>query len=251
MHRFANPARFLRLASVVQPWTAAITFLLIGSGLYFGLVASPADYQQGETVRIMYVHVPSAWVAMAAYSSMAIASAMALIWKHPLADLIAKSASPIGAAFTFVCLVTGSLWGKPMWGTWWVWDARLTSMLILFFLYLGHMALLNAFDDPARGMKAAAILALAGFVNVPVIKFSVDWWNTLHQPASVTRMGMPKIDPTMLLPLLLMGVGFTMFFVTLLLLRVRLEIVAAKIRSIRLTQIHGGVGVLSSGEAVN
>ncbi|HIJ37260.1 MAG TPA: heme ABC transporter permease [Rhodospirillaceae bacterium] len=250
MHRFANPARFLRLASVIQPWTAAVTLLLIGAGLYFGLLVSPADYQQGETVRIMYVHVPAAWVAMAAYSCMAGASAVGLIWKHPLADLIAKSASPIGASFTFLCLVTGSLWGKPMWGTWWAWDARLTSMLILFFLYLGHMALLNAFDDPGRGMKAAAILALAGFVNVPVIKFSVDWWNTLHQPASVTRLGMPKIDPSMLLPLLLMGVGFTMFFVTVLLLRVRLEVLAAKIRAIRLTQIHGMPGADPSGEAL-
>ena len=250
MHRFANPARFLRLAAAIQPWTAVATVLLIGAGLYYGLIASPADYQQGQTVRIMYVHVPSAWLGMACYSTMAIASAMGLIWKHPLADLIAKSASPIGAAFTFVCLVTGSLWGKPMWGTWGVWDARLTSMLILLFLYLGHMALVNAFDDPTRGAKAAAILALAGFVNIPVIKFSVDWWNTLHQPASVTKMGMPSIDPSMLLPLLLMGLGFTTFFVTVLLLRVRAEIVAAKIRAIRLTQIHSVPSVVASGEVV-
>jgi heme exporter protein C len=238
MHRFANPAQFLRLAAVLLPWTALASVLLIGAGLYFGLFASPADYQQGETVRIMYVHVPSAWLAMACYSTMAIASAVGLIWKHPLADLTAKASAPVGAAFTILCLVTGSLWGRPMWGTWWAWDARLTSMAILLFLYLGYMALVNAFDDPNRGAKAAAILALAGTVNLPIIKFSVDWWNTLHQPASVTKLGMPSIDPSMLLPLLLMGVGFTALFMTLLLLRVRTEIVAAKIRAIRLTQIH-------------
>jgi heme exporter protein C len=250
MHRFANPARFLRLAALIQPWTAVATLLLIGAGLYFGLMASPADYQQGNTVRIMYVHVPSAWLGMAAYSTMAMASAVALVWKHPLADLIAKSAAPIGAAFTLVCLVTGSLWGKPMWGTWWVWDARLTSMLILFFLYLGYMALGNAFDDPTRGAKASAVLALAGFVNVPVIKFSVDWWNTLHQPASVSKIGMPSIDPAMLLPLMLMALGFTTFFVTLLLMQVRSEILAAKIRAIRLSQIHAIPGVATPGEVV-
>ena len=236
--RLANPTRFLRLATALIPWCAAATLLLLAAGLYFALFASPADYQQGETVRIMYVHVPSAWLAMAGYSTLAICSAIGLIWKHPLADLTAKSASPVGAAFAFLCLVTGSLWGKPMWGTWWAWDARLTSMLILFFLYLGHMALLNAFDDAARGARAAAILALAGFVNVPVIKFSVDWWNTLHQPASVSRMGMPTIDPRMLLPLLLMALGYSFFFTTILLLRVKGEILGAKIRTLRLNQIR-------------
>jgi heme exporter protein C len=236
--RFANPTRFLKLATALIPWCAAATVLLLGAGLYYALIDSPADYQQGESVRIMYVHVPSAWLAMAGYSTLAFASAVALIWKHPLADLVAKSASPIGACFAFLCLVTGSLWGKPMWGTWWAWDARLTSMLILFFLYLGHMALLNAFDDQGRGFRAAAILALAGFVNVPVIKFSVDWWNTLHQPASVSRMGMPSIDPRMLLPLLLMAVGYTFFFATILLLRVKGEILETKIRAIRLNQVR-------------
>ena len=240
MHRFANPARFLRLAAVILPWSTGLTAVLILSGLALALFGSPPDYQQGESVRIMYVHVPSAWMGTFAYGTMAVASAMALVWKHPLADLIGKSAAPLGAGFTFICLVSGSLWGKPMWGTWWVWDARLTSMLILLFLYLGYMALINAFDDPTRGAKAAAILALAGSVNLPIIKFSVDWWNTLHQPASVTRMGMPKIDASMLLPLLLMAVGFTTFFISVLLVRVRAEILAAKIRSLRLTQVHGG-----------
>jgi heme exporter protein C len=236
--RFANPAQFLRLAATLLPWSIAATVLLLASGLYLGLFASPADYQQGETVRIMYVHVPAAWLGMACYTTMAVAAAVGLIWKHPLADLAARATAPVGAAFTLLCLISGSLWGKPMWGTWWAWDARLTSMAILFFLYLGYIALNNAFDDPGRGARASAILALAGFVNVPVIKFSVQWWNTLHQPASVIRAGLPAVDPAMLLPLLLMALGFTTYFVTLLLLRVRTEILAAKIRAIRMAQIH-------------
>ena len=237
-NRLANPTRFVKLATALLPWTALLALACLGSGLYFALFASPADYQQGESVRIMYVHVPSAWLAMAGYSTVAISSACALIWKHPLADLVAKSASPIGACFALLCLVTGSLWGKPMWGTWWAWDARLTSVLILFFLYIGHYALLHAFDDAQRGAKAAAVLALAGFVNVPIIKFSVDWWNTLHQPASISKMGMPSIDPRMLLPLLLMALGYTFFFVTVLLVRVKGEILAAKIRALRLGQLQ-------------
>lgn len=232
-HRFANPTRFLRLADVIQPWIAGATVLLVGAGLYFGLFDSPADYQQGETVRIMYVHVPTAWMALFCYTSMAIACGVALIWKHPLADLAAKSTAPIGACFTFLALFTGSLWGKPMWGTWWVWDARLTSMLVLFFLYLGYIALNNAFDDPARGAKASSILALVGFVNVPIIKFSVDWWNTLHQPASVVKMGGPAIHASMLTPLLLMGVGFTTYYLWVMLIRIRYEVAANKLRALQ------------------
>ncbi len=241
MHRFANPARFLRIANAVLPWSAALTVLLLAAGLYYSLWGSPADYQQSHTVRIMYVHVPAAYMGLGVYSFMAVASAVALIWKHPLADVAAKAAAPVGAAFTLACLITGSLWGKPMWGTWWAWDARLTSMLILFFLYLGHMALVNAFDDPSRGAKAGAILALVGFVNVPVIKFSVDWWNTLHQPASLVKMGGPAIDPSMLTPLLLMCAAFTFYFVTVLIVRIRAEIAATKVRSIRLLQVHGQI----------
>lgn len=239
MHRFANPTRFLRLADAILPWSIAATVLALGSGLVWALAFSPADYQQGDTVRIMYLHVPAAWMGLFAYTAMAVASAVALIWKHPLADLAAKASAPVGACFTFLCLVTGSLWGKPMWGTWWVWDARLTSMLILLFLYLGYMALQGAFDDPQRGQKAAAVLALVGFVNVPIIKFSVDWWNTLHQPASVVKMGGPAIDPAMLVPLLVMTIGFKAYYVTLLLLRIKAEVADAKIRSLRLTEIHG------------
>ena len=237
-HRFANPTRFLRFAAVIQPWIAGITLLLIGAGLYLGLFDSPADYQQGETVRIMYVHVPSAWMALFCYSAMAGACGVALIWKHPLADLSAKATAPIGAGFTFLALVTGSLWGKPMWGTWWVWDARLTSMLVLFFLYLGYMALNNAFDDPARGAKSSSILALVGFVNVPIIKFSVDWWNTLHQPASVLKMSGPAIHPSMLWPLLMMALAFISYYFWVLLLRLRGEIIANKIRILRLGRVH-------------
>jgi heme exporter protein C len=230
MHRFANPGRFMRMAAALLPWTAAATVLFIATGLVWGLVFAPPDYQQGESVRIIYVHVPAAWMALFIYTCIALASASALIWRHPLGDLIARAASPIGAGFTFIALVSGSLWGKPMWGAWWVWDARLTSMLILFFLYLGHMALLGAFDDSSRGNRAGAILAIVGFINVPIIKFSVNWWNTLHQPASVFRFGGPTIDPSILWPLLLMGLGFTFFFITLLFLRVRSEFLAAKLR---------------------
>ena len=238
-HRFANPGRFLRLADAVLPWLVGVTVACLIGGLYLGFFVAPADYQQGETVRIMYVHVPSAWMALFVYSCVAVASAVALIWRHPLADLAAQASSPIGAGFTFLALATGSLWGKPMWGTWWVWDARLTSVLVLFFLYLGHMALLNAFDDAARGRKAAAVLALVGFVNVPIIKFSVDWWNTLHQPASVFRAEGPSIHPDMLWPLLLMGLGFNLYYVVLLLIRMKAALIAARVRALRMTALSG------------
>ncbi len=237
LHRFANPARFLKIAALVLPWASGLTVGLLGLGLYLGLVASPPDYQQGESVRIMYVHVPAAWMAMFVYSVIAVASATALIWRHPLADLVAQASSPIGACFTFLCLVTGSLWGKPMWGTWWMWDARMTSVLILFFLYLGHMSLSKAFDDPVRGAKAASVLALVGVVNLPIIKFSVDWWNTLHQPASVMRLDGPTIDGSMLTPLLLMALAFTMYYVALLILRVRAEMLDRKLRTARLAAV--------------
>ncbi len=233
MHRFANPARFARFAAAATPWGAAITALLFATGLTLALLASPPDYQQGETVRIMYVHVPAAWMAMFVYAVVAGGSASALIWRHPLGDVIARAASPVGAAFTLLALLTGSLWGKPMWGAWWVWDARLTSVLVLFFLYLGHIALLHAFDDPARGARAAAILAVAGIVNLPIIKFSVDWWNTLHQPASISRLGRPAIDAAILVPLLVMAAAYFAYFATLLMVRVRAELAGARLRAAR------------------
>lgn len=239
LHRFANPNRFLRIARIIQPWMAWATILLAGTGLYLGLFNSPADYQQGESVRIMYVHVPAAWMAMFCYTSMAIAAGIGLIWKHPLADIAAKATAPVGACFTFLALFTGSLWGKPMWGTWWVWDARLTSMLVLLFLYLGYIALINAFDDPTRGTKPSSILVLVGLINVPIIKFSVDWWNTLHQPASVLRLGGPSIDESMLWPLLLMAVAFKTYYIWIVLIRIRAEIISKKIGTIRLRQVHG------------
>jgi heme exporter protein C len=238
MHRFANPNQFIKLAAAVLPWSAAATLVLTAVGLYGALIASPPDYQQGEAVRIMYVHVPAAWMALFIYTTMAAASGAALVWRHPLADLVAQAAAPIGASFTFLALATGSLWGKPMWGAWWVWDARLTSVLVLFFLYLGHIALSRAFDDPVRGAKAAAVLALVGFVNIPIIHFSVLWWNTLHQPASVFRLDGPTIDPAMLWPLLVMALGFTCYFVTVLLLRVRGEIAARKLRVLRIGHVR-------------
>jgi len=246
MHRFANPARFMRFSAALLPWLAAATAVVLALGLYLALFVAPADYQQGEAVRIMYVHVPSAWMASAVYALMALASAVALIWRHPLADIAAQSAAPLGAAFTLLCLVTGSVWGEPMWGTWRVWDARLTSVLVLFFLYLGYIALVHAFDEPGRGARAGAILALVGIVNLPIIKFSVDWWNTLHQPASVFRLGGPTIDASMLWPLLVMALGFTLFFATLLLVRMRTLLIAAKIRALRLSSLEGESEVIAA-----
>jgi heme exporter protein C len=232
--RFANPARFIRISAAVLPWCSWLTLLVIAAGLYLALIAAPPDYQQGEAVRIMYVHVPAAWMALNGYLFVAVASGVALVWRHPLAEVAARSAAPIGAAFTFVCLTTGSLWGRPMWGTWWVWDARLTSVLVLFFLYLGYIALVNGFDDPARGGRAGSVLALVGVVNLPIIKFSVDWWNTLHQPASVLRFGKPTIALSMLVPLLVMALGFMLLFLTLLLLRMRAELNQRKALALRL-----------------
>jgi heme exporter protein C len=238
IHALANPARFLRFARRVLPWTAALAAICIGVGAVWGLVfappGAPPPEGQGETVRIMYVHVPSAWMALFVYACMAAASAAALVWRHPLGHVLARSAAPIGAAFTALTLVTGSLWGAKMWGAWWVWDARLTSMLILLFLYLGHIALTHAFDDPGRGARAAAILALVGIVNLPIIKFSVDWWNTLHQPASIIRRDGPAIHPAMLAPLLLMIFGFTFYYFTVWLYRARAELAALRTRALKL-----------------
>ncbi len=238
-HRYASPANFKRLSDRLLPWMAGGAALFLGLGLWNALFVSPADYQQGETVRIMYVHVPAAWMAMFVYTNLALAGAATLVWRHPLADVAGRAMAPVGAAFTFLCLVTGSLWGKPMWGTWWVWDARLTSVLILFFIYLAYMALNSAFDEAERGARASAVLALVGAVNLPVIKFSVDWWNTLHQPASVTRLDAPAIHSSMLLPLLAMAIGYTLFFVAVTLVRMRAGLIERRIAVLQQARVAG------------
>jgi len=233
MHRFANPTRFIRLTDRLLPWIGALALALLGFALVEALVISPPDYQMGDAVRIMYVHVPAAWMSMAVYALMAVSSASYLIWRHPLADVVARVSAPLGAGFTLVTLVTGSLWGKPMWGAWWVWDARLTSVLILFFLYVGYIALSDNFGFEERGKKICAILSLLGFVNLPIIHFSVEWWNTLHQPSSFIRSGGVSIHTSMLWPLLSMAVAFKLAFVAILLVRVKTALLEQKIRRLQ------------------
>ncbi len=232
---FANPKRFMDVSAIVLPWLAGATILTLGAGVVLGLLAPP-DYQQGTTVKIMFLHVPAAWTAMMAYGVLALASLIGLVWRHPLADVTAKCAAPLGAVFTVLGLVTGSLWGRPMWGAWWVWDGRLTSFLLLLFLYLGYMALRNAIDDESRAARAAAVLALVGVVNLPIIEFSVQWWTTLHQGESIFRPGGPTISPVFLWPLLLSGLGYTFLFFTLLAIRIRTEILERRARSLLLAE---------------
>jgi heme exporter protein C len=232
----ANPARFMRLADALLPWIGGAAGLVLAVGLYLSWFVAPADYQQGETVRIMFLHVPAAWLALFFYTVMAISALGTLIWRHPLADVSQKAAAPIGAAFTLICLVTGSLWGKPMWGTYWVWDARLTSVLVLFLMYCGTLALWQAIEEPVRAARAVAILTLVGAINVPIVKFSVDWWNTLHQPASVLRVGGPAIHPSMLYPLLLMALGFTLLGLSLHLTGMRVEILRRRVRTLSILE---------------
>jgi heme exporter protein C len=229
----ANPHRFLALARVLVPVLAVLAIASLAVGLVLGFRAPP-DYQQGETVRIMYVHVPSAWLALGIYTLLAISALGTLVWRHPLADVAAKAAAPIGAAFCLICLVTGALWGRPMWGTYWVWDARLTSMLVLFLLYLGILALWRAIEEPGQAARAVAILTLVGFINVPIVKFSVDWWNTLHQPASVFRLDGPTIHPAILMPLLFTATGFAALFLALQFAAMRNEILRRRVRTLRL-----------------
>jgi heme exporter protein C len=231
----ANPSRFLRAASLAIPWLGGATVILFAFALYRAMLA-PDDYQQGATVKIMFLHVPSAWLGMLCWGLMTIAALGTLVWRHPLADVTAKAAAPLGAAFTLLCLVTGSLWGRPEWGTYWVWDARLTSELILFLLYLGVIALWRTVEDASRAARAVAILTLVGAIDLPIIKFSVDWWNTLHQGTSVFRLGGSTIDPTILIPLSLMAAAFTLLFVTLLLAAMRNEILRRRVRTLRLLQ---------------
>ncbi len=236
LHRFANPGRFLRIAAAVQPYLTVPALLVTAAGLLWGLFFAPADWQQGDAFRIIYVHVPAAWLASAGYVSLALCSVASIVWRHPLADLAAAEIGPVGAAFAALCLISGSLWGKPMWGAWWVWDARLTSVLVLFFLYLGHIALVRAFDDPQRGYRAAAILALVGAVDLPIIKFSVNWWNTLHQPATITLTGAPSMAPDMLWPLLVSAIGYSFVFAALVVARLRAAVMERRIRGLLLAQ---------------
>jgi len=232
---FANPSRFLAVVERILPWLAAACAVAFAVGINQALIA-PDDYQQGATVRIMFIHVPAAWLAMFTWALMSVAALGTLVWRHPLADVAAKAAAPIGAVFAFICLATGSLWGRPMWGAYWVWDARLTSVLVLFLLYLGVIALWRTVDDPTRAARVAAILTLVGSINLPIIKFSVDWWNTLHQPASVFRVGGPSIHLSLLMPLMIMTVAFVLLFVTLHLAAMRNEILRRRVRTLRLMQ---------------
>jgi heme exporter protein C len=240
MQRFANPALFLKFANPLLPWIWVIALILFAVGLYGAFITSPADYQQGETVRIMYIHVPAASLSLMIYVAMAVFSAIAHIFKHPLADVAAKCAAPIGAVYCFLALATGSLWGKPMWGAWWVWDARLTSMFVLMLLYLGYIAIWQSIEEPNRAALIARIVAIVGVINVPIVKFSVNWWNTLHQPASIIKMGGPAIASSMLWPLLTMMAAYAFLFLALHLVSVRSEIAARKLRQARSTEI--GVG---------
>ncbi len=237
----ANPSRFLAFADRVLSWLAAATVLAFAIGINQAFLA-PDDYQQGATVKIMFIHVPAAWLGLFAWVVMSIAALGTLVWRHPLADVAAKAAAPIGAAFTLMCLVTGSLWGRPMWGTYWVWDARLTSVLVLFLMYLGVIALWRTIDDPSRAARAVAVLTLVGAINVPIIKFSVDWWNTLHQPASVIRLGGSTIHPSILTPLLIMVIAFTLLFLALHLAAMRNEIMRRRVRTMMMHQADAVAG---------
>ncbi len=223
-HKLASPPHAYRIAARLLPWFAWPAGALIVVGLYGGLVLAPADYQQGDAFRIVYVHAPSAWLSMFVYATMASAAAVGLVWRIKLAHAVAAASAPVGVSFTFLALATGAIWGKPMWGTWWVWDARLTSELILLFLYAGVMALRASIDDRDRADRAAAVLALVGVVNLPIIHYSVYWWNTLHQPATLTRIGKPSMAGDMLWPLLAMLLGFTLYYGAILLIRLRAEI---------------------------
>jgi len=231
----ANPTRFVAFVGRALPWFIAATLIAFAFGLRETYLV-PDDYQQGATVKIMFIHVPNAWLSMFTWSVMSAAALGTLVWRHPLADVAAKCAAPLGAAFTFLALVTGSLWGRPMWGTYWVWDARLTSVLVLFIMYLALIALWRTVDDQAQAGRAAAVLTLVGAVNLPIIKFSVDWWNTLHQPASVLRMGGSTIDRSMLIPLAVMALAFVLLFVTLHLAAMRNEIMRRRVRTLMLLQ---------------
>jgi len=230
-HKLASPREYFRIAGRLIPWLAVPAVVLMVLGLYLGLFVAPPDYQQGDSYRIIFIHVPAAWMSLFVYMVMAVSAAIGLVWRIKLAHVVSLNSAPIGASFTFLALATGSLWGKPMWGTWWVWDARLTSELLLLFLYLGVIALYNAFEQRQSGERAAGILSIVGVVNIPIIHYSVEWWNTLHQGPTVTKFDAPSIHLSMLIPLLLMAVAFTLYYAALLLYRVRYEVLEREHRS--------------------
>lgn len=223
-HKLASPPHAYRIAGTLTPWFGWPAFALIAAGLFGGLVLAPPDYQQGDGFRIVYIHAPAAWLSMMVYGTMAVAAAVGLVWRIKLAHAVAAASGPIGASFTALALATGSIWGKPMWGTWWVWDARLTSELLLLFLYAGVMALRASIDDRDRADRASAVLAIVGIVNLPIIHYSVYWWNTLHQASTLTKVGKPSMTGDMLWPLLAMLLGFTLYYAAVLLVRLRAEI---------------------------
>jgi heme exporter protein C len=235
--KLANPTRFMTVSGKILPWLSGAAVLTLAYAMYMAFFVAPPDYQQGETVKIMFIHVPAAWLAMMGYAIIAASSFGLLVFRHPLADVSAKAAAPIGAAFTLLALVTGSLWGKPMWGTYWVWDARLTSVLILFFLYLGLMALRSSLEDETTAAKLTAVLALVGVIILPIIKFSVDWWNTLHQPASVIKLGGSTIHPDILQPLLVSAVGFTLLFIAMHLKGMRNEVLRRRVKAMTMAEV--------------
>ncbi len=237
----ANPSRFLALSGRLLPWLSAATLLAFAFGIA-QVIGAPDDYQQGATAKIMYIHVPSAWLSMFIWGTMSIAALGTLVWRHPLADVAAKAAAPIGAALTLQCLVTGMLWGRPMWGTYWVWDGRLTSVLVLFLMYLGVLALWRTIEEPSRAARAVAVLTLVGAINLPIIKFSVDWWSTLHQPSSVLRLGGPAMHSSILIPLLVMALAFFLLFLTLHLGAMRNEIMRRRVRTLMLMQADAAAG---------
>ena len=239
LHKLASPPHAFRLLDRMAPWFGIPACTLIVIGAYWGLVEAPADYQQGDGFRILYVHAPAAWLSLSIYVVMAVAAAIGLIWRIKLAHAAAAASAPVGAAFTFLALATGSIWGKPMWGTWWVWDARLTSELILLFLYLGYLAFRASFDDVQRADRASAILAIVGVINVPIIHYSVEWWTTLHQPASVTRFAKPTIALSMLIPLFIMLAGYQLYFVWVLCRRLQGEILRRERSATWLTSVEG------------
>ena len=230
-HKLGSPKWFYEISGKWLPWFAVLSAILLILGTVWALAFAPADYQQGNSFRIIYIHVPAALLAQSCFIMMAMSGAIGLIWKMKIADVFVKAAAPIGASFTFLALLTGAVWGKPTWGTWWIWDARLTSMLILLFLYFGVMALQSSIEDATTAAKASAILALVGMVNIPIIKYSVDWWNTLHQPATFTLTEKPAMPAEMWVPLLVMVVGYYCFFTTVILLRARNEILERERRT--------------------